>query len=108
MSRTYKVQYINMQKFITKSTSNCTSFEQNHLGRHEYHGRITEIVLLLPFSEAELQQLVERELRVWATRAADSHDLRLEWDPAVLQSLSSAYDINYGTERIVNHLCTSY
>lgn len=41
---------------------------KKHFGRDEFLGRINEIVYFLPFSSAELNNLVSRELNYWATK----------------------------------------
>ena len=42
------------------------------------------MLYFLPFSEAELHQLVTRQLERWATKAKDRHGIALTWDPQVL------------------------
>ena len=43
-------------------------FTQRHFKRDEFLGRINEMVYFLPFSRAELNQLVEKELDIWQER----------------------------------------
>lgn len=39
-----------------------------HFGRDEFLGRINEIIYFLPFSNAELNRLVSKELKFWETK----------------------------------------
>jgi len=57
---------------------------KDHFKRDEFLGRIDEMLYFLPFSEAELHQLVTRQLERWATKAKDRHGIMLTWDPQVL------------------------
>jgi ATP-dependent Clp protease ATP-binding subunit ClpB len=41
---------------------------KRHFRRDEFLGRINEIVYFLPFSQAELLQLVTKELDFWAQK----------------------------------------
>ena len=41
---------------------------QRHFKRDEFLGRINEMVYFLPFSRAELNLLVEKELKIWQER----------------------------------------
>lgn len=41
---------------------------KQHFKRDEFLGRINEIVYFLPFSRRELQELVGKELQMWAKR----------------------------------------
>ncbi|XP_074598533.1 mitochondrial disaggregase-like [Brevipalpus obovatus] len=84
--------------------------------RDEFLGRINEMVYFLPFSETELNELVIRELNLWATRAKDRHKMALTWDKEVVQLLTSGYNVHYGARsikyeierRVVNQLAAAY
>ena len=54
-----------------------------HFGRDEFLGRINEIVYFLPFSRSELTELVAREMKFWAAKAKEKHDIDLIWDNRV-------------------------
>lgn len=79
-------------------------------------GRINEIVYFLPFSRAELVELVARELKVWATRAKERHMIELKWDREILSVLADGYDVHYGARsikyeverRVVNQLAAAH
>eukprot|EP00795_Rhopilema_esculentum_P000978 gene978-10749_t len=73
---------------------------KSHFRRDEFLGRITEIVYFLPFSRAELRQLVQKELEYWLKRALKRHDIKLVWDREVLDVLADGYDIHYGARSI--------
>ena len=46
---------------------------QFHFKRDEFLGRITEMLYFLPFSRSELNQLVERDLKIWQERVSLTH-----------------------------------
>jgi len=79
-------------------------------------GRINEIVYFLPFSRAELIELVARELKTWAKRAKERHMIELKWDREVLSVLADGYDVHYGARsikyeverRVVNQLAAAH
>ncbi|XP_011685269.1 PREDICTED: caseinolytic peptidase B protein homolog isoform X2 [Wasmannia auropunctata] len=89
---------------------------KNHFRRDEFLGRINEIVYFLPFSRAELIELVARELKAWAARAKERHMIELKWDREVLSVLADGYDVHYGARsikyeverRIVNQLAAAH
>lgn len=51
---------------------------KRHFQRDEFLGRINEIVYFLPFSKTELNQLVTKELKFWATKAKEKHNIELK------------------------------
>merc|ERR1719419_2002640 len=71
-----------------------------HFGRDEFLGRINEIVYFLPFSRAELTQLVAREMQFWADKAKQKHDIDLIWDKQVENFLADGYNVYYGARSI--------
>ncbi|KAI9026081.1 P-loop containing nucleoside triphosphate hydrolase protein [Hyaloraphidium curvatum] len=73
---------------------------RRHFGRDEFLGRINEILFFLPFSEPELHQLAEKELRSWRKRSEERHGIRLEWDDAVVRALCGEYNPSYGARSI--------
>jgi len=89
---------------------------KTHFRRDEFLGRINEIIYFLPFSRAELIQLVARELEIWATRAKERHMIELKWDREVMSVLADGYDVHYGARsikyeverRIVNQLAAAH
>ncbi|TGZ48126.1 mitochondrial disaggregase [Temnothorax longispinosus] len=89
---------------------------KEHFRRDEFLGRINEIVYFLPFSRAELIELVARELKAWATRAKERHMIELKWDREVLSVLTDGYDVHYGARsikyeverRVVNQLAAAH
>ena len=64
--------------------------------RDEFIGRISEIVYFFPFSEEQLIDLVEKEMRYWATKAKDKDNITVKWENEVLIVLAGAYDVKYG------------
>ena len=48
-----------------------------HFKRDEFLGRINEFVYFLPFSDAELRQLVEMQLNMWKSIAAEKHNIKV-------------------------------
>lgn len=89
---------------------------KRHFRRDEFLGRINEMVYFLPFSRSELNQLVERELHFWKTKAWARHGIELTWSPEVLDILADGYNIRYGARslkhevdrRVVNQLAASF
>lgn len=71
-----------------------------HFGRDEFLGRINEIIYFLPFSRPELSRLVERELKFWAQKAREKHNIELTWDNQVLNFLTDGYNVYYGARSI--------
>jgi ATP-dependent Clp protease ATP-binding subunit ClpB len=89
---------------------------KTHFRRDEFLGRINEIIYFLPFSRAELIQLVARELEIWAARAKERHMIELKWDREVMSVLADGYDVHYGARsikyeverRVVNQLAAAH
>ncbi|KAM9801515.1 mitochondrial disaggregase [Neosynchiropus ocellatus] len=87
-----------------------------HFRRDEFLGRINEIVYFLPFCHSELLQLVSKELKFWAKKAKQRHDITLQWDRPVLDLLAGGYNMHYGARsikyeverRVVNQLAAAY
>ncbi|XP_015283009.1 PREDICTED: caseinolytic peptidase B protein homolog [Gekko japonicus] len=87
-----------------------------HFRRHEFLGRINEMVYFLPFCRSELIQLVSKELSFWAKRAKARHNITLLWDPEVMDILAEGYNLHYGARsikheverRVVNQLAAAY
>lgn len=73
---------------------------KQHFRRDEFLGRINEIVYFLPFSKSELHTLVSRELRSWAKKASDKHNINVAWDIDVETILADGYDVHYGARSI--------
>ncbi|XP_054268283.1 caseinolytic peptidase B protein homolog [Macrosteles quadrilineatus] len=73
---------------------------KKHFGRDEFLGRINEIVYFLPFSNAELNKLVSKELCTWAKKAQEKHMISLEWARRVESVLAEGYDVHYGARSI--------
>ncbi|KAG7301549.1 hypothetical protein JYU34_014515 [Plutella xylostella] len=88
---------------------------KRHFGRDEFLGRINEMVYFLPFSRAELLELVQLELGRWAERARARHGIDLAWEGGVLGALADGYDVHYGARsiqheverRVVNRLAAA-
>lgn len=89
---------------------------KSHFRRDEFLGRINEIVYFLPFSRAELIQLVSRELESWSIRAKERHGIELKWDREVSSALADGYDPHYGARsikyeverRVINQLASAH
>eukprot|EP00049_Salpingoeca_infusionum_P010980 m.189715 g.189715 ORF g.189715 m.189715 type:complete len:607 (-) comp14799_c0_seq1:155-1975(-) len=73
---------------------------KSHFERNEFLGRIDEILYFLPFSKAELGDLVVMELDKWRERAEARHSILLSWDDSILQCISDEYDIHYGARSL--------
>ncbi|NXG52780.1 CLPB protein, partial [Psilopogon haemacephalus] len=87
-----------------------------HFRRDEFLGRINEVVYFLPFCQAELLQLVQKELNFWAKKAKARHNITLLWDREVMDVLADGYNLHYGARsikheverRVVNQLAAAY
>ena len=66
---------------------------KGHFKRDEFLGRIDEMLYFLPFSPAELRQLVAIQLQRWASKAKARHDIELTWSDAVLGEIAKEYDV---------------
>lgn len=77
---------------------------RNHFHRDEFLGRINETLLFLPFSDKELDQIVEMELDHWKKRAEKKHDIDLTWSPEVVEYLRKGYNIHYGARSIKHEI----
>ena len=73
---------------------------RRHFGRDEFIGRINEIVFFLPFTEREQEQLVQKELALWAARARKRHGIDLRASSGVVQAAAHEYDMRYGARSI--------
>ncbi|CAH1780032.1 unnamed protein product [Owenia fusiformis] len=73
---------------------------KRHFRRDEFLGRINEMVYFLPFSQQELCKLVTKELKFWAKKAQEKHEIDLQWDYDVVQVLTQGYDVHYGARSI--------
>lgn len=71
-----------------------------HFGRDEFLGRINEIIYFLPFSNAELNRLVSKELKFWEKKAKEKHDVELSWEKGVETVLAGGYNRHYGARSI--------
>ena len=69
---------------------------KKYFQRDEFIGRISEIVYFFPFSQQQLFDLVEKEMRYWATKAKDKDNITVKWEREVLIVLADAYDVKYG------------
>lgn len=89
---------------------------KGHFKRDEFLGRIDEMLYFLPFSPAELRELVEIQLARWAKKANARHMIDLTWDSEVLDLIAEDYDVHYGArslqhsvdQRVVNELARSH
>jgi hypothetical protein len=54
----------------------------------------------LPFSQAELLELTDREMVAWAKRASDRHNVSLSWTKDVLLGVARGYNVHYGARSI--------
>ena len=69
---------------------------KKHFKRDEFIGRISEIVYFFPFSLEQLIDLVEKEMKYWATKAKHKQNITVKWEKAILSLLAGGYDIKYG------------
>ena len=53
-----------------------------HFKRDEFLGRINEFVYFLPFSDSELRELVEFQLKMWKRISLEKHSIQLDWTEA--------------------------
>ena len=58
-----------------------------HFKRDEFLGRINEFVYFLPFSDSELRQLVEFQLKMWKRISLEKHSIQLDWTEARVTSI---------------------
>ncbi|MES1916398.1 MAG: hypothetical protein MHM6MM_008220 [Cercozoa sp. M6MM] len=68
--------------------------------RDEFVGRINEVLFFLPFSDAELDALVQMQLRKWEGRARERHQIKLQWTQDAVRLLRNGYNIRYGARSI--------
>ena len=71
-----------------------------HFKRDEFLGRINEFVYFLPFSDSELYQLVEHELKIWKQISKDKHEIELSWEDSIIAVLADGYDLSYGARSV--------
>ena len=71
-----------------------------HFQRDEFLGRVDEFLYFVPFTTPELYQLVELQLKKWANRARERHDICVEWDESVLSFIAAQYDVHYGARSL--------
>eukprot|EP01083_Nonionella_stella_P146251 459756_1 len=73
---------------------------KNHFKRDEFIGRINSKVLFLPFTDKELTQLAEIEVKKVILRAKQKFHIKVECDPHVMEKLKDDYEIQYGARSI--------
>lgn len=84
--------------------------------RDEFIGRINDMIIFHDFNSEDLASAVETELHKWSQRARDRHRIQMEWTPALVESLTHAYDERYGyrsliygvEKRVVNVLASAH
>eukprot|EP00158_Paraphelidium_tribonemae_P006843 Partr_v1_DN27995_c2_g1_i2_m11291 putative ClpB caseinolytic peptidase B homolog (E. coli) len=87
-----------------------------HFQRDEFLGRINEILFFLPFTQSELELIVEKELMKWKQRALSKHEIEMTWDKSAVNALSHGYNIHYGArsikyeveKRVVNQIAKAH
>ena len=77
---------------------------REHFRRDEFLGRINEILLFLPFTDAELEAIVEKELQRWQKKALETHSMHLDWTKDVVRQLIKSYNVRYGARSIKNEV----
>eukprot|EP01012_Entosiphon_sulcatum_P030836 TRINITY_DN382_c0_g1_i1.p1 TRINITY_DN382_c0_g1~~TRINITY_DN382_c0_g1_i1.p1 ORF type:complete len:608 (+),score=131.07 TRINITY_DN382_c0_g1_i1:77-1825(+) len=77
---------------------------KQHFQRDEFLGRINEILFFLPFTEEQLSDLAEKELKRWAENAKKRHEMRMTWDQEVVIHLTKAYNVRYGARSIMHEI----
>ena len=78
-----------------------------HFKRDEFLGRINEFVYFLPFSDSELRQLVEFQLKMWKRIALEKHSIQLDWTEErvrIFFGLASAIYGLFCDQRHANHV----
>lgn len=88
----------------------------SHFRRDEFLGRINEILIFLPFSENEIDELIYRELSKWADKTKSRHGITITWEPEVIEVLAYGYNVRYGAgsikyeveRKVVNSLAKAY
>lgn len=88
----------------------------SHFRRDEFLGLINEILIFLPFSEKEVDELLYRELSRWANKTKSRHGITITWEPEVIEILAFGYNVRYGARsikyeverKIVNPLAKAY
>ncbi|GAA5796934.1 hypothetical protein HPULCUR_002312 [Helicostylum pulchrum] len=71
-----------------------------HFRRNEFLGRINEVLIFLPFSKEEIDELIYRELSRWADKAKSRHGITITWEPGVIEILAFGYNVRYGARSI--------
>ncbi|KAJ9446988.1 Chaperone protein ClpB [Diplonema papillatum] len=72
--------------------------------RDEFLGRINETLFFLPFTDNELEALVEKELEHWKYAAKERHDMTLKWTRDLVSYLKAGYNIRYGARSIKHEI----
>lgn len=79
-----------------------------HFKRDEFLGRINEFVYFLPFSDAELRQLVEMQLKQWKKISSEKHGIKLSWTEDVVTVLTDGYDVSYGARSVKHEVSLNF
>ena len=58
------------------------------------------MLYFLPFSNNELNLLVQQQLEKWADKAHKRHGITLTWDNVVLDLIAEEYDVHYGARSL--------
>ena len=58
------------------------------------------MLYFLPFSDAELRELVQKQLQIWADKAKRRHSISLSWDVSVVDRIITEYDVHYGARSL--------
>lgn len=69
--------------------------------RDEFLGRINDIVIFHSFSDDDLRYTVNEELKRWAQKAKERHDIELTWTDRLVDSLKNGFDERYGYRSII-------
>ena len=62
----------------------------------------TQLEVSLPFSHAQVLQLIKKELTELSERGQKKHSVKVTWDDVVLEFLSAGFNTKFGARSIQN------
>jgi len=72
--------------------------------RDELIGRINEILPFTPFTNKDIDKIVNLQLTKWAQTANKKHNIILNWSSELITSIRESYNPNYGVRSIKNFI----
>ena len=72
--------------------------------RDEFLGRINETVFFLPFTDQEIESLIDKELTFWKEKATKQHNMTLTWSKDLIRYLKGGYNVRYGARSLAHEI----